>query len=325
MRKLHHLQLCLLVAYLLVAARASADVNGFASIDYDASSNQVVAYCETDMDLESAQYYYPIVNCFIEDGSGYTVANGYAENQYGPEADVTIQADAAADELYTAEADNSSELYYWRPNYGYYDLYDYSYWLNQNVYAPCCFDYYPGPNGSQVAPDSQIDEGVTYDQVRTPCAYPVNFRQVAVTDDHVCGLVFEYRWDSSTGAGRLNDLSKCAVGQYVSYPGPQPGTFNWPNPPYSGSNPNPLVTSVAGTDGYLADHNSSGPFVTPYRNAQFEATQYYQYRCACASGGQPIALMGPLAIDRGVTQNSNGSYKCSISKAGSTAILDPLP
>jgi len=149
-------------------ARARADVWGFASIDYDDVYGQVIADCETQISLEDQQYYQPIVDCWLNDGTGYGIGYGTDWEIYSNDAFAEIYADADPDETYTVEVQNSVELYFFRPNYGYYDLQDYSYWLNQNIYASCCFDFYPGPYGPQDGPDTEITQGTEYAQVTTP-------------------------------------------------------------------------------------------------------------------------------------------------------------
>ena len=122
----------------------------------------------------------------------------------------------------------------------------------------------------------------------------------------------------------LSDLSACTVGQYVGYP--TTGNFyNWPSPPFSGGNINPIVKDLAATLGGFSDDNSSAPFVKPYTAASFTATQFFRYRCPCFNQGNYVNVAGPISIVRSVTQNANGSWKCTITKSGSSATLNPLP
>ncbi|HKP51306.1 MAG TPA: DUF4157 domain-containing protein [Chloroflexia bacterium] len=155
-----------------------------------------------------------------------------------------------------------------------------------------------------------------------PCAVPVNFRQTVAKDKGNGVLYFEYAWDSSTG--NLKDLKSCRVGEIVTYPGKDP--FVWPKPPWDGATPNPtIIWPSPGSDGGIGDEHTSKPFVKPYKEAGFTATQYYRYECPCDNNGKPVNLMGPISIVRAVIKKSDGKFKYVITKSGKSASIDPLP
>jgi hypothetical protein len=155
-----------------------------------------------------------------------------------------------------------------------------------------------------------------------PCPVPVNYRQTVGSDAGGGVLHFEYGWDSSTG--NLADLRACLAGEEVTYPGGNP--FVWPKPPWNGSTPNPtIIMPSPGSDGVMQDNHSSKPFVKPYKEAFFTATQFYRYQCPCANGGRPVKLMGPISIVRKVDKKSDGNFKYTITKSGKSASIDPLP
>lgn len=157
--------------------------------------------------------------------------------------------------------------------------------------------------------------------ITAPCAVPVNYRQTVGRDNGGGILYFEYAWDSSTG--NLADLSSCEVGEEVTYPGSDP--FVWPKPPWDGSTPNPTIIWLPGSDGALGDTHSTKPFVKPYKEASFTATQYYRYRTSCANSGNPVNLMGPISIARSVKKKQDGKFKYTITKSRKSASIDPLP
>ena len=154
------------------------------------------------------------------------------------------------------------------------------------------------------------------------CAVPTNFKQTAASDSGGGVLHFEYTWESSTGT--LGDLANCTVGEIVTY---TPADIPFPSPPFPPiSPPNPTIIDIAGTDGGFSDnHSTPGTFVKPYKAASVTAVQRYRYTCACANGGSPVVVMGPLNIIRSVAPNANGTFRFSITKSGSSATIDPLP
>jgi hypothetical protein len=154
-----------------------------------------------------------------------------------------------------------------------------------------------------------------------PCPVPVNYKETSASAGGGV-LRFRYAWDSSTG--KVADLKDVEVGEFVTYPGASP--FVWPKPPWDGSTPNPTeLWPSPGTDGAMGDVHSSKPFVKPYKEAGFTATQHYRYRTPCANGGNPVNLMGPISIVRAVKQKANGDFVYVITKSGKSAKIDPLP
>ena len=168
------------------------------------------------------------------------------------------------------------------------------------------------------------------------CAVPVNFRQTlveALGEDIGVHLEFEYRWDSSTG--NPADLASCEVGEIVDYPGIGPGFF-YPSPPFPTNPTNGIadpteapVPFARGSDGVIGDRNlvpGIGAFRTPYSFSSVTSTQNWRYRCPCKNAGAWINVFGPLSINRSVSQNTNGSWKYTITKPiGGATSFDPLP
>jgi hypothetical protein len=78
--------------------------------------------------------------------------------------------------------------------------------------------------------------------------------------------------------------------------------------------------------GFNDFHRTAGTFVKPYVASSITAVQNYQYICACANNGQPVNLTGPLNIVRSVSQNTNGSWKFTVTKpTNGQASINPLP
>lgn len=155
------------------------------------------------------------------------------------------------------------------------------------------------------------------------CAVPTNFHQTSASDAGGGTLHFDYAWDSSSG--NLADLSQCTVGEKVDY---NSSDLPFPSPPFpSGLSPtNPTILNVPGDDGVAQDnHSTPGTFVKPYQAASVVASQVYRYSCPCHNSGAFETLLGPHNITRTVSQNTNGSWKFTITKTGSSATINPLP
>jgi hypothetical protein len=161
------------------------------------------------------------------------------------------------------------------------------------------------------------------EQVHVQCAIPVNYRQTGVTDLGQGVLKFSYTWDSSTG--NKADLSSCRVGERVDYYAVDMPPAKPPFP--AGFSPNDPTTADAAGDlpGGEDTHSTSSPFQTPYSEAQVRADQIYRYHCPCMDGDNWQTLMGPILINRQVTQNGSGGWKFFLSKSGVTSTYDPLP
>jgi len=150
------------------------------------------------------------------------------------------------------------------------------------------------------------------------CPVPVNFTQSGSSANGNGNLVFSYSWGSSTGV--LSDLSQCSckIGEQVYYPNGNP--YIWPRPPWSASSTNPTVDiSLSATQVPLIDTHRPGTMVAPYGTASFTATQYYAYTCSGVNNGNPVRVDGPISIARSVTQNSDGTFKYTITKSGASA------
>jgi len=153
------------------------------------------------------------------------------------------------------------------------------------------------------------------------CAIPTDFHQVGSGTDSGSGtLHFEYTWSSSTG--NKADLSACEMGERVSGYTANP----FPSPPFkAGLSPSdPTELSFEATRDAEDNHQTPGPFVTPFTGATVTASQIYRYRCPCNNNNAWVTLMGPHDIVRTVTENGSGGWKFVISKSGSSATINPL-
>lgn len=162
-----------------------------------------------------------------------------------------------------------------------------------------------------------------------PCATPNNFQQTSCSDQGSGDLRFTYSWGSSTG--HLADLgvSHCTVGEIVTYPGTA-NPFPFPSPPFpNDAYSNPTIGDINASDGGFQDDHLLTPsttFVKPYSASSFTATQFYRSKCACgANANNYVNIVGPLSIVRSVSQNSNGSFKFTVTKSSCSATINPLP
>src|SRR5581483_7094791 len=158
-------------------------------------------------------------------------------------------------------------------------------------------------------------------------ATPTNFRQTGTSDAGNGVLHFDYQWDSTSG--HLTDLANCIVSEKVIYPGDNPYSLSPPFP--STSFVNPTVLSVPGTDGVAIDNHglngkTGSDFIKPYFVASFTAQQTYSYTCGSGSTAISKTLLGPLALERAVSENANGTWKFTVAKpTDGLAKIDPLP
>jgi hypothetical protein len=193
-------------------------------------------------------------------------------------------------------------------------------------------DYYATHTGHAMGSTTSLTSGqinaagraVCPLQTRSPqgptnvtCAVPTNYQQTQGSDAGNGVLSFQYTWTSSTG--NLADLSACTVREYVTYPGTSP--FIWKSPPYAPfQTPFPVTLGTSATNGTSPDTHGHPGFVTPYSADSFTATQYYQYICPCANGGQPVNIMGPLSANRSISFLSpSGKWQYTATKSGVTA------
>ncbi len=166
------------------------------------------------------------------------------------------------------------------------------------------------------------------------CAKPTNFRQTA---SYTSGgtLYFDYAWDSTTG--RLSDMTRCYVGEWVGY---IPSELSSSSPPFPAITPfwnNPTeFYGVPGIDGVLHDvhvtprvsgskYTDPAGFVRPYSAKSINATQWYRYRCTCYNGNNLVNIAGPISIVRSVSANGGGTWRFVITKSGNSATINPLP
>jgi hypothetical protein len=163
-------------------------------------------------------------------------------------------------------------------------------------------------------------------QITPATATPVNFRQTTVMDAGSGDLRFTYAWDSSSGY--FADLSACTVGEIVTYPG-FANPYPFPSPPFPpDAYSNPTVINLAATSGGFQDDQKLTPsttFVKPYSSSSFTATQYYRYSCSNYQNGAYVNIKGPLSIVRSVSPNGSGGWEFTVTKSGSSAVINPLP
>ncbi len=161
-------------------------------------------------------------------------------------------------------------------------------------------------------------------------ATPTNFRQTSTSDNGNGDIHFNYAWDSSSG--NLSDLSSCSVLETVTYPGS--GNYSWSIPFPAISSTNPTILRIPGTDGTGQDDNGlfnpdgtvNTNFRTPYTASSFTAEQTFSYSCNHSGVISSGSLLGPLAIVRQVSQNTDGTWKFTATKPTSgSATINPLP
>jgi hypothetical protein len=153
---------------------------------------------------------------------------------------------------------------------------------------------------------------------------PTNFRQDGPGVDLGNGnLGFTYRWASSSG--NLQDLGACQVGEYVTYPGS--GNYTWASPPYfpGYSSYNPDISNASATLGVGNDVHTHASFATPYITNSFNAAQQFRWSCTNYANGQWFDF-ADYTIGRSVNQHTfNSSWYYTVTKAGASAQVDPLP
>jgi hypothetical protein len=158
-------------------------------------------------------------------------------------------------------------------------------------------------------------------------AVPTNFRQTGTSDAGNGVLHFDYAWDSSSG--NLSDLSDCSVSEKVVYPGG--ATYSWPAPFPIINTTNPTILSVPGSDGTGQDNHgldgkTGNDFRKPYFGASFTAQQTFSYSCGSGTSQMTDNLLGPLPIERSVSQNPNSSWRFTVTKpTDGIATINPLP
>ncbi|MGC2322212.1 MAG: hypothetical protein WA463_06240 [Terriglobales bacterium] len=177
-----------------------------------------------------------------------------------------------------------------------------------------------------VVPYAAFHVALDSEQLAYLLATPTNFQLGPGTSDPSGNLIFQnISWQSSSG--NLSDLSACIVGEYVTYPGI--GDFNWPSPPYLSGTPapNPTISNVPATTGGqgTGDVHTHPGFLKPYVTANFNSAQQYRWSCSNFASGQWYDF-ADYTISRGVNQHTfNNSWYYLITKAGSSASVDPLP
>lgn len=302
-------------------------ISGYTSIDYDEASNVVTAYSETFIDLDLLGHYDAYVSLSVNDQNGTNMASGYQRTYGASYAFVTRSFTASPDSTYYAGGYHKAylNLYDYDDFYPNETFYFDSWWLGffegQMISEPW-YHFFMSPGYQEVYRRNRtVSLGSTYDYASLTVAgpRPVNFHQVVGEVREGGRLHFEYEWESSTG--NTSDLNNCIVQEVVTYQGGNP--FEVPSPPFSWQPlDNPFYGMLHnGTDGGLEDNNIPFNFVKPYRAATVRATQRFRYKCGT---GRINNFPGSYAITRSISQNANGSWKYTITKAGLTAEKNPL-
>jgi hypothetical protein len=153
---------------------------------------------------------------------------------------------------------------------------------------------------------------------------PINYQQVGDGIVSSGGLLqFNYSWESSSGD--LADLTKCEVGENVTYPDPA-DPFPWPSPPYSGSSNNPTIKWVPATLGVAQDNQRHTAFLAPYVANSFDATQNFDYRCRPDNDVVDFPDWVGITIDRTVSDSTGrGCFGYTVTKSGASASIPRLP
>jgi hypothetical protein len=332
-RNLHFLLLMIACWVLLPTEVKAQNTYGYSSINYDPDSNTITAYSETNPDYNTQAYYYnSYVNSTVKDASGNQLAS---QNALGS---VSFSLSGNGSDSYTISSGHYMLLSYALSNvyspcnnqYYYYAYYDYYNYLNFNesptpdgVVSLYLF-FGPGPVCYTPSVDIVLGGSTDSDyQPNPPAAHPVNFHETNHYDAGNGTLHFDYAWDSSTGV--MSDLINCTTQEIVSY---TPRDLPFKSPPFP-AGIDPINPTVKGGPAYVGsapdDHSTPGNFVRPYSTKTIIAVQTYQYICSGVNGGNPVRLYGPLKIVRSVSQNSNGSWKFTITKSGASASINPLP
>jgi len=151
-------------------------------------------------------------------------------------------------------------------------------------------------------------------------AFPVNFKEISREKIGRGELKFVYTWESSTGpeSERLSNLNKCDVGEIVEYDGAG-DPFPLPSPPFANKTvDNPTIRNVLGGFGSAQDFQKipGGEFADTLKEGSLKATQRFRYRCSDVNNGNWNPLLGPFTIRRSVVQNSDVSFKYTVTKDG---------
>lgn len=162
--------LCLLT----VSAMAQAIVSGYTSIDYDESTNTVIAYSETDMDYSLVGEYRAYVNLTVTRSSGGTAAYGSANDTHGNGfASLFLEFAGVADTTYTAVGRHRVYLELWDyyPTFPYeqffYDNWYFSNFEGQTINEPLSYDFISPGNFYFRRRNEIVPLGSTYDSVST--------------------------------------------------------------------------------------------------------------------------------------------------------------
>ena len=157
-------------------------------------------------------------------------------------------------------------------------------------------------------------------QATVVCPDLTNFREVSYDSSNGV-LTFYYTWGSATG--NLDDISSCRIREFVIYHGSAP-RFRFPDPPWNQATPNPTTVTGSASFGRFSDTHYPGTFGRRLANASVTSTQRYEYRCPCATNNEWVTLQNHR-IERRVERKGNGQYKYTITKAGRSATIDPIP
>lgn len=316
---------------LLAAQRAEAGAYTNTYIYYDEGCDCVwgSAQMYADYYYNDGYYYYPQLNASLYGPAGYVggydsgQGDSYLSVDYLTLYDVSYYGDGE----YQIIAD--SYMYYDGPS-SYYDPLNLSYWMRFYIYAFHYFDFYNGPERSN-QPVGNLGQVTSKKEVKFP--KPVNFRIASVfASADGAHLIFDYAWDSSTG--RLSDIRRCTVDEYVVHLEPgqtSGGVFRPPSPPWpAGSSfANPYDSPDFGMElGGIQDRNGfeQANFVKPYTLDEINANQWFRWRCPHISRGQVQNFTGQINILTAIYPKDNAatSWYYTVQKSGYQSKIDPL-
>ncbi len=158
-------------------------------------------------------------------------------------------------------------------------------------------------------------------------ATPTGFVQSGNAQQQSNGVLgFVYTWGSTTNS--LQDLANCQVRELVTYPDGNP--YYWKSPPYATGtytiNPNTGDTPGPATAGRATDSNGHVPFRSPYAPGDdITLHQVFQFECSNYRGGAWNNMTLDIPIRMTVDQDTNGTWKYTITKSGASNSVNPLP
>jgi hypothetical protein len=201
--------------------------------------------------------------------------------------------------------------------------------------------YTSDPNDPPVQSSLTLYEG-TFPPVSTPlstttCAVPVRLRQYspAYCNTVTGKLSFVYVWDSLSG--NKADLATCQIRERVLYdnngvppspPFPSGPGSSFPNPTVQPAPTDPPIVRLNGSAQTAPDNHypPTGFYNKPYSLTFFNATQFYEYNCACQNTPNWTSFpdFNGIPIVRSV-QNPSGTWIYNITKSGASCSIPISP